>query len=98
MRLATIAITKTHAMLLGLYQALVAELIEQGALDAQSLAERLARAQAHVAPNPNGLAAQGHAASRADLAESRAARAPPNSPELVGATKLRLCGRVLTKP
>ena len=45
---------ETHAMLLGLYQALVTELIEQGALAAQPLAERLARAEAQVAPNPHG--------------------------------------------
>ena len=49
---------ETHAMLLGLYQALAAELIEQGALAPEPLAERLARAEAHVAPDPHGSAAR----------------------------------------
>ncbi len=49
---------ETHAMLLGLYQALVAELIEQGALAPEPLAERLARVEAHVAPDPHGSAAR----------------------------------------
>ncbi len=49
---------ETHAMLLGLYQALLAELIEQGALVPEPLAERLARAEAHVAPDPHGSAAR----------------------------------------
>ena len=50
--------TETAAMLLGLYQALVAELIEQGALAPQPLVERLSRAEAHIAPDPHGLAAR----------------------------------------
>ena len=45
---------ETHAMLLGLYQALVAELIEQGALAAGPLAERLSRAGSQVASDPHG--------------------------------------------
>ena len=49
---------ETHAMLLGLYQALLAELIEQGALAPNPLAERLARAEAHVAPDPHGSTAR----------------------------------------
>ena len=49
---------ETHAMLLGLYQALVTELIEQGALAPQPLAERLARADAHLAPDPHGSTAR----------------------------------------
>ena len=49
---------ETHAMLLGLYQALLAELIEQGALAPQPLAERLARAEAEVAPDPHGSTAR----------------------------------------
>ena len=49
---------ETHAMLLGLYQALVAELIEQGTLEPQPLAERLSRAEAHIAPDPHGSAAR----------------------------------------
>ena len=49
---------ETHAMLLSLYQALVTELIEQGSLSPQPLAERLARAEAHIAPDPHGSAAR----------------------------------------
>ena len=45
---------ETHAMLLALYQALVTELVEQGALAAQPLAERIARAESQVATNPHG--------------------------------------------
>ena len=45
-------------MLLGLYQALVAELIEQGVLASQPLAERLSRAEADVAADPHGSTAR----------------------------------------
>ena len=49
---------ETHAILLALYQGLVAELVEQGALAARPLAERVARSGAHIAPDPHGTPAR----------------------------------------
>ncbi len=45
---------ETHAMLLALYQGLVAELVEQGALSPEPLAQRLERSRLTVAPEPHG--------------------------------------------
>ena len=44
-------------MLLAMYQGLVAELVEQGVLAAQPLAERLERSRGKIAPDPHGRAA-----------------------------------------
>ena len=49
---------ETHAMLLTLYQVLVAELVEQGSLAPRPLADRLARAEAHIAEDPHGISAR----------------------------------------
>ena len=49
---------ETHAMLLALFQGLVAELVEQGSLSARPLAERLARSHAAIAPDPHGMPAR----------------------------------------
>ncbi len=48
---------ETHAMLLALYQGLLAELIEQGVLAPEPLAERLERSRGTIAPAPHGTAA-----------------------------------------
>jgi hypothetical protein len=49
---------ETHAILLALYQGLVAELVEQGSLEPKPLAERVARSEAHIAPDPHGTPAR----------------------------------------
>ena len=49
---------ETHAILLGMFQALVAELVEQGALAPAPLAGRLARSAPEVAADPHGTAAR----------------------------------------
>ncbi len=48
---------ETHAMLLAMFQGLVAELVEQGNLAPQPLAERLERSRAAIAPAPHGVVA-----------------------------------------
>jgi hypothetical protein len=48
---------ETHALLLALYQGLLAELVEQGVLATEPLAERLERSRAKIAPDPHGTAA-----------------------------------------
>lgn len=49
---------ETHAILLGLFQGLVAELVEQGALAPELLAGRLARIGTAIAPDPHGTPAR----------------------------------------
>jgi hypothetical protein len=49
---------ETHSVMLAMFQALVAELVEQGTLIPGPLAERIARAQPHVAPDPHGTPAR----------------------------------------
>ena len=49
---------ETHAMLVSLFQSLVAELVEQGVLAPAPLAERLSRAEAQTAPDPHGAGAR----------------------------------------
>ena len=49
---------ETHALLLALYQGLVAELVEQGALAPGPLAERVARSEPHIAGDPHGTTAR----------------------------------------
>ena len=49
---------ETHSILLALYQGLVAELVEQGALSPAPLAERVARSEAHIAADPHGTPAR----------------------------------------
>ena len=48
---------ETHAMLLAMYQSLVAELVEQGVLTPEPLAQRLERSRAAIAPDPHGAMA-----------------------------------------
>ena len=48
---------ETHAMLLALFQGLLAELVEQGVLAPEPLAQRLERSRAGIAPDPHGAAA-----------------------------------------
>ncbi len=45
---------ETHAMLLAMFQGLVAELVEQGMLAPEPLAQRLERSRAAIAPAPHG--------------------------------------------
>ena len=49
---------EAHAVLLTMFQALVAELVEQGTLVPSPLADRLARAEPHIAPDPHGTSAR----------------------------------------
>lgn len=49
---------ETHAIMLGMFQALVAELVEQGALAPGPLAGRIARFSQHIAPDPHGTSAR----------------------------------------
>ena len=48
---------ETHAILLAMYQGLLAELVEQGVLAPDPLAERLQRSGHKIAPDPHGTAA-----------------------------------------
>ena len=45
---------ETHAMLLAMFQGLVAELVEQGLLAPEPLSQRLERSRATIAPDPHG--------------------------------------------
>ena len=45
---------ETHAMLLCLYQSLLAELVEQGLLAPEPLVQRLERSRSKIAPAPHG--------------------------------------------
>jgi hypothetical protein len=49
---------ETHAMLLCMYQGLLAELVEQGVLAPAPLAERLERSRGKIAPDPHGSTAR----------------------------------------
>ncbi len=49
---------ETHAVMLAMVQALIAELVEQGALSPGPLADRLSRSEARIAPDPHGSAAR----------------------------------------
>jgi hypothetical protein len=49
---------ETHSVMLAMYQALVAELVEQGVLQPEPLAERVARSEAHIAADPHGTPAR----------------------------------------
>ena len=49
---------ETHAALVGLFQALSAELIQSGSVRAEALAERLDRVQEDVTQDPHGDAAR----------------------------------------
>jgi hypothetical protein len=49
---------ETHAMLLAMYQGLLAELVEQGVLAPAPLAERLERSRAKIGPDPHGSIAR----------------------------------------
>ncbi len=48
---------ETHAILLAMFQGLVAELVEQGALAPEPLADRLAMAAAGIDEDPHGTTA-----------------------------------------
>ncbi len=49
---------ETHAVLLAMFQGLVAELVEQGALAPEPLAQRLALATARIDESPYGTGAR----------------------------------------
>jgi hypothetical protein len=68
-------------MLLALYQGLVAELIEQGALAPAPLADRLARADATIGPNPHGAPARDMLGHVVDWLRSIEPGLPPRHPE-----------------
>ena len=72
---------ETHAILLGMFQALVAELVEQGALSPQPLAERVARFEQHLAPEPNGTSARAMLEHVMAWLHSMEPGLPPSHPE-----------------
>lgn len=49
---------ETHAVLLTMFQGLVVELVEQGAVAPAPLADRLALARLSIEPDPHGTAAR----------------------------------------
>ena len=72
---------EAHAILLGLFQALVAELVEQGALAPEPLAERIARFEQHIAPEPNGASARAMLEHVMAWLRSLEPGLPPSHPE-----------------
>ena len=72
---------ETHAMMLGLYQALVAELVEQGLLAPGPLAQRTARFEQTVAPDPHGTPARDMLVHVLDWLRSMEPDLPPAHPE-----------------
>lgn len=71
---------ETHAMLLALFQGLVAELVEQGSVAPASLAERLARSQAAIAPDPHGAPARDMLAQVVSWLQAMQPGLPPAHP------------------
>ncbi len=72
---------ETHAILLGMFQALVAELVEQGALAPGPLAERVARSEQHIAPDPHGTPARDMLDHVLSWLQSMEPGLPPSHPD-----------------
>ncbi len=72
---------ETHAILLAMYQALVAELVEQGSLAPGPLAERLRRGHPAVAPDPHGAPARDMLTRVVGWLETMQVGLPPSHPE-----------------
>ena len=72
---------ETHAILLGMFQALAAELVEQGALAPAPLADRIARMERRVAPDPNGTSARSMLEHVMGWLRSMEPGLPPSHPE-----------------
>ena len=72
---------EAHAILLSMFQALVAELVEQGALAPEPLAERIGRSARHIAPGPHGVAAHTMLDHVMDWLRSMEPGLPPAHPE-----------------
>ena len=72
---------ETHAMLLCLYQGLLAELIEQGVLAPEPLAQRLERSRSKIAPDPHGKNAQDMLSHVLTWLKATAPGLPPAHPQ-----------------
>ncbi len=72
---------ETHAALLALYQGLLAELVEQGALSPAPLAERLERSRGKIAPDPHGSNARDMLTHVVTWLEAIEPGLPPAHPE-----------------
>ena len=72
---------ESHAALLAIIQSVVAELVEQGALSAAPLAERLTRMDATISPDPHGEAAHSMLAHVIGWLKSMEPGLPPSHPE-----------------
>ena len=72
---------ETHAMLLALFQGLVAELIEQGTLSPAPLAERLERSRSKIAPDPHGRNAHDMLTHVVNWLKSTEVDMPPAHPQ-----------------
>ena len=71
---------ETHAILLAMFQGLVAELVEQGSLSPAPMAQRLARSRAEIAPDPHGTAARAMLTQVVAWLESMQPGLPPADP------------------
>ncbi len=85
---------ETHAILLAMFQGLVAELVEQGVLAPEPLAERLALASSRIDEDPLWDGRQGHADPCGGLAARHSARAAAGAS---GAVARAAAGRRLTE-
>ena len=77
---------ETHAILLCFFQSLVAELVEQGSLAPGPLADRVARSEQHIAPDPHGTSARDMLEHVLAWLRSMEAGLPPVHPERWTAT------------
>ena len=71
---------ETHAIMLAMFQGLVAELVEQGSLSPAPLAERLGRSQVEIAPDPHGSPARSMLLQVVAWLESMQPGLPPAHP------------------
>ena len=72
---------ETHAALLTMFQGLVAELVEQGALAPAPLADRLVRGRAGIDADPHGMAARDMLDHVVDWLRGMEPGLPPSHPE-----------------
>jgi hypothetical protein len=71
---------ETHAVLLAMFQCLVAEVVEQGALAPGPLAARLAMGRASIEPDPHGTLARSMLDHVVDWLEAMQNGLPPAHP------------------
>ncbi len=72
---------ETHAVLLAMFQGLVAEMVEQGALAPKPLSERLSLTAAGIDPGPYGEGARGMLEHVLSWLDSMQPGLPPAHPE-----------------